>query len=156
MRKQFSNMTQGQTISYHPLQSGTPCLTQIRPLLCTSSTQSSHSCTQVRGFHCYRCDNKLMESGYYRNRTKSYSAFALPVEASLIGPPTPHISAPKALVCLGWARAFLPRLLAPWSQLCACLPLRVVAPCSARAATPQHRAGVPLLTGEYYIVYMLN
>jgi hypothetical protein len=49
------------------------------------------------------------------------------VEASLIGPPTPHISAPKALVCLGWARAFLPRLLAPWSQLRACLPLRMVA-----------------------------
>ena len=44
------------------------------------------------------------------------------VEASLIGPPTPHISAPKALVCLGWARAFLPRLLASWSQLRACLP----------------------------------
>jgi hypothetical protein len=64
-----------------------------------------------------------------RNRNRSYSAFALPVEASLIGPPTPHISAPKALVCLGWARAFLPRLLAPWSQLRACLPVRVVALC---------------------------
>jgi hypothetical protein len=66
---------------------------------------------------------------YIWNRNRSYSAFALPVEASLIGPPTPHISAPKALVCLGWARAFLPRLLAPWSQLRACLPLRIVALC---------------------------
>jgi hypothetical protein len=48
-----------------------------------------------------------------------------PVEASLIDPPTPHILTPKALVCLEWAR--VPRFQPPWSQLCACLPLRVVA-----------------------------
>jgi hypothetical protein len=67
--------------------------------------------------------------GQFLIGNRSYSAFALPVEASLIGPPTPHISAPKAVVCLAWARAFLPRLSAPWSQLRACLPLRVVALC---------------------------
>jgi hypothetical protein len=49
--------------------------------------------------------------------------FALPEEALLIGPPTPHISVLKALVCLGWARAFSPRSSAPWTQLalaCSC------------------------------------
>jgi hypothetical protein len=45
--------------------------------------------------------------------------FALPVEASLIGPQIPHISMPKALVCLIWVSAFVPRLLAPSLRLAA-------------------------------------
>jgi hypothetical protein len=49
------------------------------------------------------------------DRTRSYSAFALPVEASLMGPPTPHTSEPKALsvvhLCFAdiRARAFIPK-----------------------------------------------
>jgi hypothetical protein len=46
-----------------------------------------------------------------------------------MGPPTARISVPKALACLGWTRALLPRFIAPWSQLRACLPLCVVALC---------------------------
>ena len=46
---------------------------------------------QVRRWLCKSCRRN-------RNTNRSYSAFALPVEASLIGPPTPHISALKAPV----------------------------------------------------------
>jgi hypothetical protein len=36
--------------------------------------------------------------------------FALLVEASLIGLPTPHISVPEGTMCLGWAHVFVPML----------------------------------------------
>jgi hypothetical protein len=49
--------------------------------------------------------------------SRSYSVFAVFVKASLIGPPTPHITVSKVLVCPRKSCAFPPRLLAPWSQL---------------------------------------
>jgi hypothetical protein len=71
---------------------------------------------------------------------RSYSAFALPVEASLIGPPTPQISAPKALACLGWVRVPTQVIssLVPASRLPGVDPMTytrlINAPCCCQAA----------------------
>jgi hypothetical protein len=70
------------------------------------------SCEAVVHCLCYRFLIIMMpvSRAHFWNRDRSYSAVALLVEASLIRPPNPHMSAPKAVVCLRWAHTFVPRL----------------------------------------------